>query len=176
MISELYFIKGILRVKKVFLGMLVLLGQLLFTGTAEAQSHVGDYYCGECTEFGGVGQPYTPEVRTFIGYRVNRDLGESGWLEDGNPRTVTICNGTVCVTYTYHKSGVHMQITPEVEDNHEQDEYENPEDAPADGSTGSGGGGSGSGPPPTGGTGAPGCIYGCPDGPGGVVVGDVENL
>lgn len=155
--------------RKMLLGVMVLLSQLLFSGAAAAQSHVGDYYCGDCAGFNGVGRPYTPDVRTFISYRVNQDLGRSGWMYNGNPRTVTICNGTTCVTYTYHSSGVHIQITEEVEDDHEQDEYENPEDAPSDGSSGGGGSGGGAPPPPR--IGPPGCIYGC----GTVEVGELEQ-
>lgn len=152
----------------------------IYAEEAFAQEHVGDLFCSDCSQFNGLGTPLTPDVNNFIRTTVNLYLPLGGWRQpNGVLRTVTICNGSTCVTCRMTASGTLVQITEEFEDDHEPGGYTNDEPPPppvnpiAGGGGEGGGGGSSSGGSGGGFIGGSGCYGNCD--PGGIVeIGEIK--
>ena len=68
---------------------------LVVAGVAIAEN-VGTYTCADCL----LGPLSGPDETLFIQTVVNNDV--SNWVDSqGNPKTVTLCNGSKCATYEY---------------------------------------------------------------------------
>lgn len=66
-------------------------------------ANVGYFYCSDCVMTGSYPDPTT---RGFITSFVNPWVGGAWVTPNGDVKYVTICNDTICVTWTYQKSGV----------------------------------------------------------------------
>lgn len=75
---------------------------LAIGGAAIAAVSVGKFYCPDCTfDYDTI----SPETSVFISSEVNRYTNGT-WLDSkGDPKEVTICNGSECATYTYLHNG-----------------------------------------------------------------------
>ncbi len=151
----------------------------IYAAEIQAQTHVGNFFCSDCGQFEGVGKTLTPDVNKFVRTVVNHYLPVGGWkTPNGTFRMVTICNGSVCVTYQMTANGMLVQITPEIEDDHESGEYANDEPPPppvnpiAGGGGAEGGGGSGGGSGGGGWNPPAGCYGACS---GTVEIGDLQS-
>ena len=131
---------------------LAVMTALVIVGAAVAEN-VGTYFCSDCL----LGSLAGPDEILFIQTVVNNDV-DVAWVDsNGDPKTVTLCNASECVTYEYVKlTGAFKMIASW------------PQSTGGGGGDGGGGGGGGGGF-----IGGSGCYGNCD--PGGIViVGGIE--